>query len=175
MSLTEGRLFILCFCSLYTYVRRRARYARISVATESRFYPPSSFVPCVACSASQEACALTHPRALPPNIPDHSTYCVPTPPSPRPLTFRYPFLPSSPISEFYPRIPPPRYCSGKSTLLNLLSGKLEPTSGEVTRHRHLRIGRYDQHFHELLPEGKSPCEFLRTEYDIPEQQARKVC
>eukprot|EP00903_Cladosiphon_okamuranus_P006151 g6052.t1 len=63
---------------------------------------------------------------------------------------------------------------GKSTLLNLLSGKLEPTSGEVTRHRHLRIGRYDQHFHELLPQGKSPCDFLRSEYDVPEQQARKV-
>ncbi|CAB1097949.1 ABC [Ectocarpus sp. CCAP 1310/34] len=63
---------------------------------------------------------------------------------------------------------------GKSTLLNLLSGKLEPSSGEVTRHRHLRIGRYDQHFHELLPQGKSPCDFLRSEYDVPEQQARKV-
>lgn len=55
-----------------------------------------------------------------------------------------------------------------------MSGKLEPTSGEVTRHRHLRIGRYDQHFHELLPQGKSPCDFLRSEYDVPEQQARKV-
>lgn len=65
-------------------------------------------------------------------------------------------------------------CLGKSTLLNLLSGKLEPTSGEVTRHRHLRIGRYDQHFHELLPENKSPCEYLRSEFDIPEQQARKA-
>ncbi|CAN0417386.1 unnamed protein product [Pylaiella littoralis] len=63
---------------------------------------------------------------------------------------------------------------GKSTLLNLLSGKLEPSKGEVTRHRHLRIGRYDQHFHELLPQGKSPCDFLRSEYDVPEQQARKV-
>ncbi|CAM9950347.1 unnamed protein product, partial [Hapterophycus canaliculatus] len=63
---------------------------------------------------------------------------------------------------------------GKSTLLNLLSGKLEPSSGEVTHHRHLRIGRYDQHFHELLPQGKSPCDFLRSEYDVPEQQARKV-
>ncbi|CAM9857813.1 unnamed protein product [Ascophyllum nodosum] len=63
---------------------------------------------------------------------------------------------------------------GKSTLLNLLSGKLKPFAGEVTRHRHLRIGRYDQHFHELLPLEKSPCEFLRSEYDVPEQQARKV-
>ncbi|CAM9325336.1 unnamed protein product [Scytosiphon promiscuus] len=63
---------------------------------------------------------------------------------------------------------------GKSTLLNLLSRKLEPSSGEVTHHRHLRIGRYDQHFHELLPQGKSPCDFLRSEYDVPEQQARKV-
>ena len=44
----------------------------------------------------------------------------------------------------------------------------------MTRHRHLRIGRYDQHFHELLPQGKSPCDFLRSEYDVPEQQARKV-
>ena len=55
-----------------------------------------------------------------------------------------------------------------------MSGKLEPSSGEVTRHRHLRIGRYDQHFHELLPQRKSPCDFLRSEYDVPEQEARKV-
>ena len=73
-------------------------------------------------------------------------------------------------------LPGPTYdlSSGKSTLLNLLSGKLKPFAGEVTRHRHLRIGRYDQHFHELLPLEKSPCEFLRSEYDVPEQQARKV-
>lgn len=59
-------------------------------------------------------------------------------------------------------------------MLNLLSGKLEPTSGEITRHRRLRIGRYDQHFHELLPAAKSPCDFLRSEYDVSEQAARKV-
>ncbi|CAN0059634.1 unnamed protein product, partial [Discosporangium mesarthrocarpum] len=53
-------------------------------------------------------------------------------------------------------------------------GKLEPTSGEVTHHRHLKVGRYDQHFDELLPLRKSPCDFLRSAFDVPEQEARKV-
>ena len=45
--------------------------------------------------------------------------------------------------------------------------------GEVNHHRRLVIGRYDQHFEELLPFQSSPVEFLRSTYDLPEQEARK--
>lgn len=63
--------------------------------------------------------------------------------------------------------------AGKSSLLQLLTGSLQPTSGEVLRHSRLRIGRYDQHFEELLPFQKSPVDYLVDQYDIPVTEARK--
>ena len=42
---------------------------------------------------------------------------------------------------------------GKSTLINLLLGKLAPTSGEITHGRGLVVGRYDQHFDDILGEA----------------------
>lgn len=36
--------------------------------------------------------------------------------------------------------------SGKSTLIKLLTGEVEPTSGEVRRNPRLRVGVYNQHF-----------------------------
>jgi len=63
--------------------------------------------------------------------------------------------------------------SGKTTLLKLVTGQLAPTRGEVSHHRHLVIGRYDQHFDELLPMDKSGVEFLRGAYDLADQEARK--
>lgn len=35
--------------------------------------------------------------------------------------------------------------TGKSTLLKLMTGQLEPLDGLVKRHNHLRIGVYHQH------------------------------
>jgi ABC-type molybdenum transport system ATPase subunit/photorepair protein PhrA len=35
--------------------------------------------------------------------------------------------------------------TGKSTLLKLMTGQLEPVDGIVKRHNHLRIGVYHQH------------------------------
>lgn len=35
--------------------------------------------------------------------------------------------------------------TGKSTLLKLMTGQLEPVDGMVKRHNHLRIGVYHQH------------------------------
>jgi ATPase subunit of ABC transporter with duplicated ATPase domains len=35
--------------------------------------------------------------------------------------------------------------TGKSTLLKLMTGQLEPLDGMVKRHNHLRIGVYHQH------------------------------
>jgi hypothetical protein len=37
----------------------------------------------------------------------------------------------------------------------LLAGRLQPTKGEVSPDRKLIVGRYDQHFDELLPVEKN--------------------
>ncbi|XP_071696656.1 ABC transporter F family member 4 [Rutidosis leptorrhynchoides] len=50
--------------------------------------------------------------------------------------------------------------AGKSTLLNLLAGDLNPTQGEVRRSQKLRIGRYSQHFVDLLTMGETPVQYL---------------
>lgn len=50
--------------------------------------------------------------------------------------------------------------AGKSTLLNLLAGDLSPTEGEVRRSQKLRIGRYSQHFVDLLTMEETPVSYL---------------
>ena len=50
--------------------------------------------------------------------------------------------------------------AGKSTLLNLLAGDLVPTEGEVRRSQKLRIGRYSQHFVDLLTMEETPVRYL---------------
>lgn len=53
---------------------------------------------------------------------------------------------------------------GKSTLLRLMTGKLSPTSGSVTRHTHLKLGMYSQHSAEQLDLTKSSLDFVRDKY-----------
>ncbi|KAK7328346.1 hypothetical protein VNO77_22450 [Canavalia gladiata] len=50
--------------------------------------------------------------------------------------------------------------AGKSTLLNLLAGDLVPGEGEVRRSQKLRIGRYSQHFVDLLTMDETPVQYL---------------
>lgn len=50
--------------------------------------------------------------------------------------------------------------AGKSTLLNLLAGDLSPAEGEVRRSQKLRIGRYSQHFVDLLTMDETPVQYL---------------
>lgn len=50
--------------------------------------------------------------------------------------------------------------AGKSTLLNLLAGDLVPTEGEVRRSQKLRIGRYSQHFVDLLTMDETAVQYL---------------
>ncbi|KAJ4702982.1 ABC transporter F family-like protein [Melia azedarach] len=50
--------------------------------------------------------------------------------------------------------------AGKSTLLNLLAGDLIPAEGEVRRSQKLRIGRYSQHFVDLLTMDETPVQYL---------------
>ncbi len=54
--------------------------------------------------------------------------------------------------------------TGKSTLLKLMVGTLDPLDGMVKRHNHLRIGQYHQHLTELLPMEASPLEYMMDEY-----------
>lgn len=58
--------------------------------------------------------------------------------------------------------------AGKSTLLNLLAGDLVPSEGEVRRSQKLRIGRYSQHFVDLLIMDENPVQYLLRLH--PEQE-----
>ncbi|CAI5451952.1 unnamed protein product [Caenorhabditis angaria] len=62
---------------------------------------------------------------------------------------------------------------GKSTLLKLLIGKIEPNKGELRKHRSLRIGWFDQHSNEALNGEQTPVEFLCVKFNIDYQEARK--
>ena len=53
---------------------------------------------------------------------------------------------------------------GKSTLLRLMTGKLSPTGGVVSRHTHLKLGLYSQHSAEQLDLTKSALDFVRDKY-----------
>ena len=49
---------------------------------------------------------------------------------------------------------------GKSTLLKLIMGELNPDNGLIVRQNGLRIGYYHQHFEHFLPKDKTPIEYL---------------
>jgi ATP-binding cassette subfamily F protein 2 len=53
---------------------------------------------------------------------------------------------------------------GKSTLLRLMTGKLQPIAGRVSRHTHLKLGMYSQHSAEQLDLTKSALEFVRDKF-----------
>jgi ATP-binding cassette, subfamily F, member 1 len=54
---------------------------------------------------------------------------------------------------------------GKSTLLKLIVGELEPNDGYISKQGGLKIGYYHQHFEHFLPKDKTPVEYL--EYMVP--------
>ncbi|CAD6503466.1 BgTH12-03130 [Blumeria graminis f. sp. triticale] len=58
---------------------------------------------------------------------------------------------------------------GKSTLLRLMTGKLSPTGGTVSRHTHLKMGVYSQHSSEQLDLTKSALDFVRDKYSEKSQ------
>ncbi|PIL37719.1 ATP-binding cassette transporter [Ganoderma sinense ZZ0214-1] len=54
--------------------------------------------------------------------------------------------------------------TGKSTLLNLITGVLQPVQGTVSRHVGLKLAKYSQHSADQLPYDKSPIEHLQALY-----------
>eukprot|EP01119_Soliformovum_irregulare_P022645 TRINITY_DN7799_c0_g1_i3.p1 TRINITY_DN7799_c0_g1~~TRINITY_DN7799_c0_g1_i3.p1 ORF type:complete len:513 (-),score=156.15 TRINITY_DN7799_c0_g1_i3:44-1582(-) len=53
---------------------------------------------------------------------------------------------------------------GKSTLFKTIAGTLEPKSGEIYRHRNLKIGFFDQHDVDHLPSDGTPLSLMRSHF-----------
>ncbi|RCK67340.1 ABC transporter ATP-binding protein ARB1 [Candida viswanathii] len=53
---------------------------------------------------------------------------------------------------------------GKSTLLKLFQGILQPQKGRVIQHTHIKLGVYSQHSADQLDLTKSPLEFVRDKF-----------
>jgi ATP-binding cassette subfamily F protein 2 len=53
---------------------------------------------------------------------------------------------------------------GKSTLVKLMAGDLQPTEGSIRTHSHLSLGRYHQHSAEVLDPNQSALEFFQSTY-----------
>ncbi|RKP38903.1 P-loop containing nucleoside triphosphate hydrolase protein [Dimargaris cristalligena] len=59
--------------------------------------------------------------------------------------------------------------AGKSTLLKIMTGDLDATIGRVTRHSHLKIGKYSQHSNDQLDMEASPIDYMRRKFkDLPQ-------
>lgn len=62
---------------------------------------------------------------------------------------------------------------GKSTFLKLLSGELEPKSGERRVNHRARIAKFDQHSGEHLTSEENPTQYLQRVFNLDYQEARK--
>ncbi|XP_054033185.1 ATP-binding cassette sub-family F member 1 [Dryobates pubescens] len=62
---------------------------------------------------------------------------------------------------------------GKSTLLQLLTGKLTPTRGQMRRNHRLKIGFFNQQAAEQLRLEETAAEYLQRSFNLPHQDARK--
>jgi len=52
--------------------------------------------------------------------------------------------------------------TGKSTLLHLITGALQPVQGTVSKHSALKLAKYSQHSADQLPYEKSPIEYFQS-------------
>ena len=55
--------------------------------------------------------------------------------------------------------------AGKSTLLKLMCGDITPVVGDVKRHSHLSIGRYNQHSADQLDNSQTVLDFFQVRQD----------
>lgn len=64
--------------------------------------------------------------------------------------------------------------NGKTTVMNILIGLLNPTKGKIVRHNLLKIGYYNQHFVDTLPVNITPLEYLQSlDEHLTKQEAHK--
>lgn len=64
--------------------------------------------------------------------------------------------------------------TGKTTLLKLLEGELSPTAGSIEINRKLIIGRFNQHFVDVLKMDQNPVEYLHSRFpEVNELELRK--
>jgi len=52
--------------------------------------------------------------------------------------------------------------TGKSTLLHLITGALQPCEGTISKHSALKLAKYSQHSADQLPYDKSPIEYFQS-------------
>jgi ATP-binding cassette subfamily F protein 2 len=56
-----------------------------------------------------------------------------------------------------------------------MSGDLQPTSGDIRPHGHLKMGRFTQHFVDVLDLEMTPLEFFESQYpEDPRDEVRKI-
>lgn len=64
--------------------------------------------------------------------------------------------------------------AGKTTLVKLMTGELNASMGDIRPHGHLKMGRFTQHFVDVLDLTKTPLEFFETIYPgDPRDEQRK--
>jgi ATP-binding cassette subfamily F protein 2 len=64
--------------------------------------------------------------------------------------------------------------AGKTTLMKLMSSELQPSMGDIRPHGHLKLGRFTQHFVDVLDLDMTPLEFFESKYpNDPREEQRK--
>jgi ATP-binding cassette subfamily F protein 2 len=64
--------------------------------------------------------------------------------------------------------------AGKTTLIKLMASELLPTMGDIRPHGHLKVGRFTQHFVDVLDMEMTPLEFFEKNYpDDSREDLRK--
>merc|ERR1719276_534940 len=64
--------------------------------------------------------------------------------------------------------------SKQKVLEKMMRGELQPSMGDIRPHGHLKIGRFTQHFVDVLNLELTPLQFFEKEYpDDPREDQRK--